>query len=90
MFAFLDHLAVLVDEFGRQHHDAPARTALAGAQAADAELHVQHIVDLDRQASPEKRKAYDWEVPVVELEGKKIMKYRVDEQRLVRLLSEER
>lgn len=44
------------------------------------------IVDLDRDASPEKRSLYDWEVPVVELDGRKIMKYHVDEARLVRLL----
>ncbi len=45
------------------------------------------VVDLDREADPERRKLYDWEVPVVELEGRKIMKYRVDEQRLERLLT---
>ena len=44
------------------------------------------IVDLDREAPPEKRSLYDWEVPVVELEGRKIMKYTVDEARLERLL----
>jgi len=46
------------------------------------------IVDLDREASPEKRALYDWEVPVVELEGRKIMKYRIDVARLARLLEE--
>jgi glutaredoxin len=46
------------------------------------------VVDLDREASPDKRAAYDWEVPVVELEGRKIMKYRVDEARLARLLAD--
>lgn len=45
------------------------------------------VVDLDRDAPPDKRRAYDWEVPVLELEGRKIMKYRVDEARLVRLLA---
>jgi glutaredoxin len=45
------------------------------------------IVDVDREADPEKRKLYDWEVPVVELEGRKVMKYHVDEQRLERLLA---
>jgi len=45
------------------------------------------IVDLDREAPPEKRALYDWEVPVVELDGRKIMKYHVDEGRLVRLLT---
>lgn len=44
------------------------------------------VVDLDRDAPAEKRAAYDWEVPVVELDGKKVMKYRVDEARLIRLL----
>ena len=44
------------------------------------------VVDLDREAPPDKRVAYDWEVPVVELDGRKIMKYRVDEARLERLL----
>lgn len=45
------------------------------------------VVDLDREAGPEKRALYDWEVPVVEMDGRKIMKYRVDEQRLLRLLA---
>lgn len=45
------------------------------------------IVDLDVEAPADKRAAYDWEVPVIELDGRKIMKYRVDEQRLARLLS---
>lgn len=45
------------------------------------------VVDLDREATPDKRAAYDWEVPVVELDGRKIMKYRVDRARLIRLLA---
>ena len=45
------------------------------------------IVDLDTEAPDDKRTAYDWEVPVVELDGRKIMKYRVDAARLTRLLS---
>jgi glutaredoxin len=45
------------------------------------------IVDLDREAPVDKRAAYDWEIPVVELEGRKIMKYRVDAARLLRLLA---
>ncbi|MEO7330158.1 MAG: glutaredoxin family protein [Minicystis sp.] len=45
------------------------------------------LVDLDREATDDKRVAYDWEVPVVELDGRKVMKYRVDEARLLRLLS---
>lgn len=45
------------------------------------------VVDLDREAGPEKRALYDWEVPVVEMDGRKIMKYRVDEPRLLRLLA---
>ena len=44
------------------------------------------VVDLDRDASPEKRVAYDWEIPVVELEGKQVMHGRIDESRLARLL----
>ena len=44
------------------------------------------VVDLDRQASPDKLAAYDHEVPVVELQGRKIMKYTVDPARLSRLL----
>ena len=47
------------------------------------------VVDLDREAAPEKRSAYDTEVPVIELDGKKVMKYRVDEARLLRLLEAE-
>jgi glutaredoxin len=44
------------------------------------------IVDLDTEAPAEKRAAYDLEVPVIELDGRKIMKFRVDEARLIRLL----
>lgn len=44
------------------------------------------VIDLDHEAPPDKREAYDWEVPVVELDGRKIMKYRVDRGRLIRLL----
>jgi glutaredoxin len=44
------------------------------------------IKDLDHDAPADKRAAYDWEVPVIELDGRKIMKYHVDEARLVRLL----
>lgn len=44
------------------------------------------VLDLDREASADKRAAYDHEVPVVELEGRKIMKYRVEADRLLRLL----
>lgn len=44
------------------------------------------VLDLDRDASEDKRKAYDWEVPVVEIDGKKIAKFTVDGARLLRLL----
>lgn len=44
------------------------------------------IVDLDREASEDKRAAYTWEVPVVELDGRKVMKFKVDPERLLRLL----
>ncbi|MFO0592106.1 MAG: glutaredoxin family protein [Polyangiaceae bacterium] len=46
------------------------------------------VLDLDREAPPEKRAAYDWEVPVVELDGRKIAKGRVDKERLLRRLRE--
>jgi glutaredoxin len=46
------------------------------------------VVDLDREAPSDKRAAYDWDVPVVELDGRKIMKHRVDEERLLRRLRE--
>ena len=45
------------------------------------------VVDLDLQASADKRAAYDVEVPVIELDGRKVMKYQVDETRLLRLLA---
>ena len=45
------------------------------------------VLDLDHQATPDKREAYDHEVPVVELDGRKIMKYRVERERLLRLLA---
>jgi glutaredoxin len=44
------------------------------------------LVDLDREASPEKQTAYDWDIPVIEIDGRKMMKHRVDEARLLRLL----
>ncbi len=46
------------------------------------------MVDLDTEASAEKRAAYDVDVPVLELDGRKIMKHRVDEARLLRLLQD--
>lgn len=45
------------------------------------------ILDLDREASPEKKKAYDWDIPVLEIDGRKSMKHRFDEARLLRLLA---
>ncbi len=44
------------------------------------------LVDLDREASPDKKTAYDWDIPVIEIDGRKLMKHRVDEGRLLRLL----
>lgn len=62
--------------------------ALAALERVRARLPFElTVVDLDREAGPEKRALYDWEVPVVEMDGRKIMKYRVDEQRLERLLA---
>ncbi len=61
--------------------------ALAVVKAAQGqERFVLDIVDLDEDAPADKREAYDWEVPVVELDGRKIMKYTVDADRLIRLL----
>jgi glutaredoxin len=45
------------------------------------------VIDLDREAPADKLSAYTAEVPVVELEGRKVMKYEVDEARLSRLLA---
>ncbi len=45
------------------------------------------LVDLDRDASIEKKTAYDWDIPVIEIDGRKMMKHRVDEARLLRLLA---
>lgn len=44
------------------------------------------IVDLDREASEEKKTAYDWDIPVIEIDGRKMAKHRVDEARLLRWL----
>lgn len=64
--------------------------ALAELERLQASLSFRlEIIDLDREASPEKRALYDWEVPVIELDGRKIMKYRVDEARLERLCRDE-
>jgi glutaredoxin len=46
------------------------------------------VIDLDTEAPADKRAAYDWEVPVLEIGGRKVAKYRIDEARLKRLLSE--
>lgn len=46
------------------------------------------VVDLDREASEDKKSAYDWDIPVIEIDGRKVMKHRVDEARLLRLLGE--
>jgi glutaredoxin len=46
------------------------------------------VIDLDTEASAEKRAAYDWEVPVLEIDGRKVAKYRIDEERLLRLVEE--
>jgi glutaredoxin len=46
------------------------------------------VVDLDTEAPEAKRAAYDWEVPVIEIDGRKVAKYRIDEARLLRLLRE--
>lgn len=62
--------------------------ALAALERArEGHPFVLEVIDLDREAPHDKRTAYDWEVPVVELEGRKVMKYRVDEARLQRLLA---
>lgn len=45
------------------------------------------VLDLDREASEEKKKAYDWDIPVIEIDGRKMMKHRFDEARLLRLLA---
>lgn len=61
--------------------------ALAEVESARGEEPFTLVVlDLDREAAEEKRRAYDWEVPVVELDGKKIAKFKLDAARLVRLL----
>jgi len=44
------------------------------------------VIDLDTEATAEKQAAYTLEVPVLELSGRKIMKFRVDEARLLRLV----
>ena len=62
--------------------------ALAVIQQVRAIVAFELVVqDLDGEASPAKLAAYDHEVPVVELDGKKIMKFHVDPNRLTRLLT---
>ena len=61
--------------------------ALAILERAQATLPFRlEVIDLDREAPADRRALYDWEVPVIELDGRKIMKYRVDEARLERLI----
>src|SRR5713226_9366116 len=48
VFAFLNNLAALVDEFRGQHDDPPARFALRQAHAADTKFDVNGVADLDR------------------------------------------
>ncbi|HVK65759.1 MAG TPA: glutaredoxin family protein [Polyangium sp.] len=64
-----------------------AKEALEGVRSTEPFELV--VVDLDHGAPAEKRAAYDWDVPVLELDGRKIMKHRVDEARLLRLIREE-
>ncbi len=47
------------------------------------------VIDLDTEAPEDKRAAYDWEVPVLEIEGRKVAKYRIEERRLIRLLEDQ-
>jgi len=42
------------------------------------------LIDIDRD--PELKKKYDWEVPVLLVDGEKIAKYRLDEAMLLRRL----
>jgi glutaredoxin len=42
------------------------------------------VVDIDRD--PELKKKYDWDVPVLLVDGEKIAKYRLDEAMLLRRL----
>jgi glutaredoxin len=42
------------------------------------------LVDIDRD--PELQREYNWDVPVLLVDGKKIAKYRLDEPMLVRRL----
>ena len=44
------------------------------------------VIDLDTEATEAQREAYTLEVPVLELDGRKVAKYRIDEARLLRLL----
>jgi glutaredoxin len=61
--------------------------ALAVVEAVRAEEPFElAVIDLDREAPADKRAAYDWEVPVIELDGRKIAKYAIDAARLLRLL----
>lgn len=61
--------------------------ALDVVRAAQAEEPFHLVVlDLDREAPADKRAAYDWEVPVIELDGRKVAKARIDAARLLRLL----
>lgn len=63
--------------------------ALAAVERARAQHPFTLVVlDLDHDAPADKRAAYDWEVPVIELDGKKIAKYRIDPERLLRLLGD--
>jgi hypothetical protein len=42
------------------------------------------VVDIDRD--PELKKKYDWDVPVLLVDGEKVAKYRLDEAMLLRRL----
>lgn len=64
-------------------------TALDVVESVRAEEPFElRIVDLDHQAPKEKLAAYDWEVPVLELDGRKVAKYRIERERLLRLVRE--
>ena len=55
---------------------------------AEREFELQ-VVDIDTDLTPydERRHAYSDQVPVVEIDGRKVFKYRVDVDRFARLIS---
>ncbi len=78
-------VAPRVTLFGRQgcHLCDDARDVIVRV----AERHALVLEEVDIDGDPELRSEYDTEVPVVEIDGREVSRYRITEDQLVRALA---